>query len=74
MMQALILCAETSALRDFVQSKPPNHPSLPVETAISVVRSPPSRLTAHKTDFQQQKLLIPSSLQCDCRGLSIELT
>jgi hypothetical protein len=39
MMQALTLCAETGALRRFVLSKPPNQPSLPVETDIVVVRS-----------------------------------
>jgi len=41
MMQAVTLCAETSVLRGFVQSKPPSQPSLPVETAIIVVRPGP---------------------------------
>ena len=41
MMQAVTLCAETTVLGGFVQSKPSNQPSLPVETDIIVMRLGP---------------------------------
>jgi hypothetical protein len=55
-MQAATLCAETSVLRDFVSSKPPNYPTPPVTIPSALCLWPRRQLTVHKIDLQQQKL------------------